>query len=684
MKGNIASYETLQAENQWLKQRVAELEAVVGKAIEHEQGHNLYRTLVETAPYGISFVGMDGKILMCNQSKAEFLRLRHPDDIIGQDIRALIAPEYLEYIDECWHRAIRDGQVRNVRYEMIRPGDQSRLFVETCSSLIVTPDGTMQGFLNISRDITEQLRHEYERDAMVSVATALRTASDRREMIPLLLDQVMMVFHTSSALLCLFEPETNEMVIALAKGQWKDTTGTRTPIGSAADFSSAFERWLTDHTPAEHRGNVCVTFFSPDQVVGALCVCSCRAATEENQRLLHAIGDMAANALHRMRLYEQTRRRLNYLDALHTIDHFINASLDLHETLRVLIDQVIIQLNVDAAAVLLFNPVTGELEYAAGSGFYTDAISHTRLRPGEGYAGRAAAEAHSICVRDVSQQPSQFRAELLEKENIRTYYGVPLIAKGSLKGVLEIFHRTIFDPDQEWLNFLDMLASQAAIAIDNAEMFAELGRTNDDLILAYDATIEGWARALELRDVETEGHSRRVTELTLKLASALGVPQEDLIHVRRGALLHDVGKMAIPDAILLKPGPLNVEESIIMQQHPNYAYDLLFPIPFLRPALDIPYAHHEKWDGTGYPRGLKGEEIPLAARIFAVVDVFDALSSDRPYRDGWEKSRVLQYIREQSGKHFDPRVVEKFLVFIEEIGNGPPLTLPGRGYRTRR
>ena len=180
---------------------------------------------------------------------------------------------------------------------------------------------------------------------------------------------------------------------------------------------------------------------------------------------------------------------------------------------------------------------------------------------------------------------------------------------------------------------------------------------------AYDITLEGWARALELRDQETIGHTRRVTELTDRLARKMGIPDSDLIHVRRGALLHDIGKMGIPDRILHKPGELTSEEWEIMRTHPVLANDMLSPIHFLHPALDIPYHHHEKWDGSGYPCGLKGEEIPLVARIFAIIDVYDALTTDRPYRIAWSQETTLAYIREQNGIHFDPQVVEIFLSF---------------------
>ncbi|MEJ5315282.1 MAG: HD-GYP domain-containing protein, partial [Anaerolinea sp.] len=234
------------------------------------------------------------------------------------------------------------------------------------------------------------------------------------------------------------------------------------------------------------------------------------------------------------------------------------------------------------------------------------------------------------------------------------------------KGVLEVFLRQPRSLDREWFDFFQTLAGQIAIAVDNATLFQELQRSNTDLILAYDETIEGWSRALDLRDRETEGHSRRVTELTLKIARAMGMSEEQLVHVRRGALLHDIGKMGVPDAILLKPGALTDEEWRIMRQHPTLAFQMLLPIQYLRPALDIPYCHHEKWDGTGYPRGLKGEQIPLAARIFAVVDVWDALRSDRPYRPAWSVERTLAFIQEHAGTHFDPRVVEVFLQVIRE------------------
>jgi putative nucleotidyltransferase with HDIG domain len=267
-----------------------------------------------------------------------------------------------------------------------------------------------------------------------------------------------------------------------------------------------------------------------------------------------------------------------------------------------------------------------------------------------------------IAIANLPAEPGEFAgSRLLKDEGFAAYYAAPLVAKGQVQGVLEIFSRRPVDHDPEWVDFLAMLAGQAAIAVDNATLLGDLKRANVDLTLAYDTTLEGWSRAMDLRDRETEGHTQRVAEITMRLAHALGIRESELVHIRRGALLHDIGKMGIPDSILRKPDKLTDDEWEVMRRHPVHAYDLLAPISHLRPALDIPYAHHEKWDGTGYPRGLKGEQIPLAARLFAVVDVWDALTSDRPYRPAWAKEKARAYITEQSGRHFDPRIVEAFL-----------------------
>jgi HD-GYP domain-containing protein (c-di-GMP phosphodiesterase class II) len=363
---------------------------------------------------------------------------------------------------------------------------------------------------------------------------------------------------------------------------------------------------------------------------------------------------------------EKIKSQLRRMAALRAIDLAISSSLDLNLALSVILSQVTSQLVVDAADVLLLSPQQ-TLEFATGVGFRTDALKHTSLRMGEGFAGTVAAQQKMLNVPDVRRGKTGFlRSPKFSEEGFQCYYGVPLMAKGRVRGVLEIFHRTSLHPDTDWMEFMETMAGQAAIAIENGMLIKELQRTNLELTLAYNTTIEGWSRALDLRDRDTEGHTQRVTQDSVRLGRRLGLSESELIHIRRGAMLHDIGNMAIPDSILLKPGPLMPEEWEIIRQHPRYAYELLSPIAYLGASVDIPHYHHERWDGKGYPDGLKATAIPLSARLFAVIDVFDALTSRRPYRAAWEIDTALKYIREQRGQHFDPQIADEFLKMMEK------------------
>ncbi|MBI3536653.1 MAG: response regulator [Chloroflexi bacterium] len=364
----------------------------------------------------------------------------------------------------------------------------------------------------------------------------------------------------------------------------------------------------------------------------------------------------------------EIERQVQHLSALRAIDQAITASFDLKFTLQVFLEQVTTQLKVDAAAVLLMKREALTLESFADRGFRTPAIKTTRLAPGEGFAGKVASERRVLIVPDIRSALNE-RAGIskLIAEGFIGYCAAPLIAKAQVQGVLEIFHRAPLNPSLEWQSFLVLLAGQAAIAIDNATLFNDLQRSNAELLRAYDTTIEGWSRAMDLRDKETEGHTQRVAEMTVLLARAVALSENEIAQARRGALLHDMGKLGIPDSILLKPDKLTEDEWEVMRRHPRYAYEMLSPIDYLRPALDIPYCHHEKWDGNGYPRQLKGEQIPRAARLFALADVYDALTSVRPYRKAWTKEKTLEHIKGLSGTHFEPRAVEIFLQEMEKL-----------------
>jgi PAS domain S-box-containing protein/putative nucleotidyltransferase with HDIG domain len=362
-------------------------------------------------------------------------------------------------------------------------------------------------------------------------------------------------------------------------------------------------------------------------------------------------------------------RRLTQLAALRSIDLAILSSHDAKTAVDVVVREAIITLNVDAARILLITADSSPLVTSSQLGFsarYSDPAPTTSTT---GMAERCMRERRSLYASDIAENQGAFSSA---GEGFVWCAATPLVTKDGIRGVLEVHRRERLDPDVDWLAFFEALAGQAAIAVESAKAFADLHRAHADLHLAYEATIEGWSRAMDLRDRETEGHTLRVTAMTMLLARAAGMSDADLVHVRRGALLHDIGKLGVPDRILFKSGTLTEDEWVLMRKHPEYAYEMLLPIWYLEPALDIPHCHHERWDGTGYPRGLKGEQIPHAARLFAVVDVWDALRSDRPYRPAWPDDDVMAYLRERSGSHFDPAAVELFFEIMRSGVQVPP------------
>ncbi|PKO00075.1 MAG: hypothetical protein CVU42_04860 [Chloroflexi bacterium HGW-Chloroflexi-4] len=370
----------------------------------------------------------------------------------------------------------------------------------------------------------------------------------------------------------------------------------------------------------------------------------------------------------RIQSEQQLREQMERINALHQIDKAITSSFDLRVTYQVLLDQLRQVLHVDAASVLQFESDLIQYQYLTGLGFKTlettlrSALRHSPL-PSEAVATK---KTNQINLNSgVTFSPAL--TDILNNEKFVKYIATPMVIKGQIKGVLEVYHKSEFEPTREWISFLEALAQQAAIALDNSQNFLELQKSQSVLLQAYDDTLMGWANFLDLRDKETEGHTVRVLERTMRAAQRLGIREDDMEHLRRGVLLHDIGKVGVPDHILNKPGPLSDEEWVIMKKHPEYAYQMLAPIGFLKQALDVPYCHHEKWDGTGYPRSLKGKEIPFTARIFTVFDVFDAITSERIYNNKpRSKEEAIAYIRENAGIIFDPDIVDVCIEVLRE------------------
>jgi putative nucleotidyltransferase with HDIG domain len=357
----------------------------------------------------------------------------------------------------------------------------------------------------------------------------------------------------------------------------------------------------------------------------------------------------------------QLKLKQSQLGALMNVGQMINSSLGLKRVLEEVMDSLIALMRAERGFLML-RESNGELSVRIARGIDQMNLDEVSFKVSRTVVRRVVESGEPVLTTNAQADP-RFDGQLsVAAYQLRSILCVPLKLKNDLIGVLYVENRARIGIFQESdLVLISAFADQAAVAIDSARLFEELQESHRELEKAYQATLEGWVRALDMRDKETEGHTRRVTTLTERLARAMGVNGDDLVQIKRGALLHDIGKMAIPDGILLKPGQLTDDERKLIQKHPVYAYEMLSPIDFLLPAIDIPYCHHEKWDGSGYPRGLKGEEIPFAARIFPVIDVWDALISNRPYRKGLPYDEVRQRIQADSGKHFDPQVVEAFM-----------------------
>lgn len=621
---------------------------------------------------GILLFDDEGKIRESNQAACQAFGYTR-DEMLQMQLNDLLSPEDWARLVEGWQRFLA---LRKVTAEYrFRQKQGASIPFEVRASAYVLPGL----HLAMLRNLTEKRRHKQEQENVLAIAAALRTAQTKSETIQVFLESLKNKLELDSIGLAFYNREKNEYKYELVVGIAQDFTGQVVPVNEAVaevvqqsqkpyikneilngpDIIQTYQ-YLSTKTLA------IIPMITQHDILGLIVAGKGKRFEESDVRILMSAADMGANAILRTDLYEMTRRRLEQIEALHQIDMAINANTDLNSTLNVFLEQVLVHMKVDAADILTYEESSRSLIYATGKGFNRKPISFYNIQLGNGCAGSIAQTRRmrwsgNLMIDIEAQNECNLR---WPGEGFSSYCGVPLIAKGMIKGVLELFHRKPLQPDDEWFKFLDTMSGQAAIAIDNATMFNRLEQSHLELMLAYDSTLEGWARSLELHELEAPGHAQRIVMLAQMLAHETGMAQNEMIHFRRGVLLHDVGKIAIPTAILNKPGKLTEEEWNIVRQHPQKAFEILSGISFLQPAMDVPYYHHEKWDGSGYPHGLSGEQIPLGARIFALVDVWDSLTSDRPYRKAWAVTDAVNYLREQAGKHFDPTLVEPFIQIV--------------------
>lgn len=645
-----------------------------------------YRELIDLLPSGV-VVHNQGVISLANHASAKFFGADNSRQLVGTKLMDRVHPDYRDHVLKRVQDALQDQNAAPLVEEKLLRFDGSCFDAEVAATPMTYAG--KPSMLAIFNDVTKRKQAEEalrkrlaELEAVHTISKTLRTAQSVEETLPLLLDQTLAALDADTGAIWMYHPAQERLCVEVVRGWFAQFTKTTLKAGQGiagkvyeSGETHLSKDFLTDpaaYIPSNLTipsgwGGVCVPIMSDKQAIGVLSISVPlpREITPDETKLLAALAEMTGAALYRLKLHEETAKSLKNLQALHEIDQAIAASFDLTMIFDIILTHVLDQLDVDACAVLLFQAYQNRFEYAAKRGFRSK-VKQNSIPLNASPAGKAIQERRTVQIPDIRASAEKKEADALwAGEGFNAYIGVPLIIKGEVKGVLEVFMRQASDPAPEWLEFLNMLAGQAAIAVADIQLFDNLQRANQELSIAYDATIEGWSHALDLRDKETQGHTARVTELALQLARKMKIPEKDLLHFRRGAILHDIGKMGVPDHILLKPGPLTPDERKIIEQHAQIAYDMLHPIKYLQYALDIPYCHHEKWDGTGYPRGLSGEQIPLAARIFAIVDVWDALTTNRPYREAWSEAQTRQYIHAESGKHFDPQVVENFMALLD-------------------
>jgi PAS domain S-box-containing protein len=619
-----------------------------------------FRLLYEQAPLGYQLMDLDGRLVEVNPAWVS--TLAYPkDEVTGRLFTEFLTPGSAARWGEFFEPLLRTGEIHNVELQAVRK-DGKVLSILFDAKLPTHAAGHDRQILGIFTDLT----HRKETEQAL-------TASQRH------LAQIFN--YTTDGMVLLAVTETGDFEVEAVNPAYyaqgrryglnaeraqmlgkkiQDSTLFRTAGDPQSDLVYQVQQVQRSRKPVHFEQALPVfrgTFYSEIQLSPIL---------DDAGRCSHILL-VSQDASDSREAEQQIQAQMARLSGLHTIDTAITANLELELVLNMLLEQVTQHLKADFAAVLRYEAQAQHFEFAAGRGFRARLPGRTYFRTADGLAGKVAQSKRLVRVSPVSTAEDAARAPWLLREGVVSYFGIPLMAKGRLQGVLELFYRRETPmPESGWVTYLETLAGQGAIAMDNAGLYRNLQQVNLELTCAYDATIESLAQALELRDPSPDGQTLKMANLTLRLAKEFNIPESEFVHMRRGVLLHDVGLIGVTDQTLVKPSALEDSEWQALKQHPVNAYTMLSSISFLKPALDIPYCHHEHWDGSGYPRGLKGDQIPLSARIFAVIDTWVSLRSERPYRNAWSEGSTLEYIRQQAGKRFDPAVVHAFLNWIPQ------------------
>ncbi len=633
------------------------LDITENKALEEqiEYRQEQVSSFIENPSVAIMIADETGKILQANSPYAKLFELE-PQDMLGKDIwdftYALVSPELrtpelIDRIKEIFHKIMGTGKVDTSRrdvFETVTPSGR-RIFIQQNMFVFNTSQGKCLGAFLV--DQTELEKTKKEREDSEKSYRALFEQGPFEISVSRMTGEIMDV--------------NNQYCLAVGLPRDEIIGKTAKQLDRLTDENEIELRKLVEKT-----GGTIDQYEMPMNCGGhpRIVLLSAKVITVQNEPLVFTIiTDITSRKKSEMKVELQ----LQQMTGLREIDTSIISGEDIEDTLNKILDQGVYWLKAQTTCM--------NLGIASG-----DHKSQTFLRGKELINKRFldedtteirnfTRERNSVIVNeeDFSRLPKKMK-EFYETNQIRSHFRVPIVVGNWTRGIFDIFLSEPLQEDaSDWILYAETLAGQAALAITNHDLISGLQEKNDELLEAYEGTIFGLGHALEIRDKETFGHSERVLELSLKVAEVLHFTDEEISNFRRGVLLHDIGKIGIPDSILLKPGPLDEDEWKVMRLHPVYAYELLKGVSFLKNALDVPYSHHERWDGSGYPQGLTGEGIPVSARIFSVVDVWDALTNDRPYRKAWTSEEASQYLTDNAGVQFDPKIVEIFLSILSSV-----------------
>jgi PAS domain S-box-containing protein len=629
-----------------------------------------YRIVVTEAPL-ISFVIDSNGIFTLSEGKGLSSLGLLPGEVVGQSVFDVYR-EYPEIVED-----MRAALVGETRHRDIQIGKTSF----EIHYIPILENNRVNRVIGVATDITERKQAEQalqrrlkELTILHNLARASIIVNTLDELIELVTQEVGNSFYPDNFGV-LFLDETKKVLRAHPSYRGRTTniteiaeleksiSGLVVISGKPRRIANVRQETAYLEVTADIRSELCVPIKTGEQIIGVINAESKQFNffSEDDERLLLTIANQMAIAIERIRLFNSERERRQESETLRQATAALSTSLDLDHVLESILTSLKQVVPYDSASVFMLEGDHLRITSAHGVKNVEQVIGETFPVDNSLFQEVQTAK-RPIILADAQLDP-RFK-QWGETFDVHGWMSVPLITRGEVIGYITLDNRKKSAYSQEASALAQAFAHQAAAAIENARLFKGMQHSLEELNLAYESTIEGWSKAMDLRDRETEGHTLRVTQMTTKLAQAMGIGGEDLVHIRRGSLLHDIGKMGVPDRILLKPDRLKEDELVLMRLHPQHAYDMLSPISYLHPALSIPYCHHEHWDGSGYPQGLKGEEIPLAARLFAIVDVWDALTSDRPYRPAWTHQETITYIRKLSGIYFDPNIVDKFMEML--------------------